>query len=80
MSGTVDEREKAEREVAFATAAVRATVIRLCEAEVDLRLVARLLARVAGELGAAAALADGAGVEAELGKLVAAMRQAGRKH
>ena len=64
-----------------ATDAIRAAVVGLLrEGEVDPRLVVMAVARVAGELGAAAALAGGQDHEALLGELAEVVREAGREH
>ena len=64
-----------------ATDAIRAAVIRLLqEGEVHPQLVVMAAARVAGELGAAAALAGGQDAEAMLGELDEVVREAGREH
>jgi hypothetical protein len=77
----MDGREEPEEELGLATAAVRATAVRLLgEGEASPRLVARLLARVAGELGAEAALAGGTELEASLASLAEALRRAGADH
>lgn len=74
----VDGEESAAPQLALATDAIRTTVVRLLrEGEAPPRLVAHLLARVAGELGVAAALADGTAVEAALDRLTDAVRRAG---
>ena len=70
--------EESEGELALVTTAIRATVTRLLrENEISPRLVARLLARVAGELGAEASLAVGTEVETSLDVLAEALRRAG---
>ena len=64
-----------------ATEALRATVLRLlCVGEVHPRLIVLAMARVTGELAAAAALAGGEEVEPLLGKLAEVVRHAGREH
>jgi hypothetical protein len=77
----MDGREGTEEELALVTAAIRATVVRLLgEKEASPRLVARLLARVAGELSAEASLAGGTEVEQALTALAEALRRAGADH
>jgi len=64
-----------------ATEAIRAAALRLLqEGEVDPQLVILAAARVTGELGASAALADGMDPEAILGDLADFVRHAGREH
>ena len=81
---TIRTEEKTEvrelGEQAQATAdAIRATVLRLLrDGEVHPHLIVLAVARVAGELGASAALAAGEDVEAMLGDLAEVLRQAGQ--
>ena len=64
-----------------ATEAIRAAVVRLLrEGEVHPYLIVAATARVAGELGAAAALAGGQDHETVLGELAEVGREAGREH
>ena len=84
----VAEEEEAEadagdlgEQLEAATDAIRAAVVGLLrEGEVDPRLVVMAVARVAGELGAAAALAGRQDHEALLGELAEVVREAGRVH
>src|SRR3954454_23325242 len=60
---------------------IRATVVRLLlDGGVRPQLVALAVARVAGELGASVAVADGLELERVLGELADFMRKAGREH
>ena len=60
---------------------VRATVLRLLhDGGVSPRLVALAVARVAGELGAGIAVADGLGLERVLGELADFVGRAGWEH
>jgi hypothetical protein len=60
---------------------IRVTVVRLLrEGGVRPPLVALAVARVAGELGASTAVADGLALERVLGELAEYMRRAGREH
>ncbi len=69
------------RQAEEAADAIRAAVLRLLkEGEVHPRLVVLAVARVAGELGAAAALAGGEDAEALLDALAGFVREAGREH
>jgi hypothetical protein len=79
-AGEAEGREL-EAQAEAAADAIRAAVLRLLkEGEVDLRLVVLAAARVAGELGAAAALAGGEDAGQVLGGLAEVVRQAGREH
>ena len=81
MAEDEPEQEKFEAQMAAATEAVRATVLRLLqEGKVHPQLLILVVARVAGELGASAALASGQEVEKLLGKLAEVLQQAGRDH
>ncbi len=69
------------RQAEEAADAIRAAVLRLLkEGEVHPRLVVLAAARVAGELGAAAALAGGEDAGEVLGALAEVVREAGREH
>jgi hypothetical protein len=69
-----------EAQMRAATEALRETVLRLLRAgEVHPRLIVLAVARVTGEL-AAAALAGGQELEPLLGKLAEVVRHAGREH
>jgi hypothetical protein len=70
-----------EAQAEAAADAIRAAVLRLLkEGEVHPRVVVLAAARVAGELGAAAALAGGEDAEEVLGGLAEVVREAGREH
>ena len=79
-----DERAEARElgeQMEAATDAIRAAVIRLLrEGEVHPQLIVMAVARVAGELGAGAALAGGQGLETLLDELAEVVREAGREH
>ena len=61
--------------------AIRAAVVRLLrDGGVRPQLVALTVARVAGELGASVAVADGLALERVLGELADFTREAGREH
>jgi hypothetical protein len=73
-----DEDQDLERQAADA---IRAAALRLLEeGRVHPRLVVLAVARVAGELGASAALAGGEDAEALLAELAGFLREAGREH
>ncbi len=73
------EQEDLGAQMGVATDAIRAAVLRLFrEGEVHPWVVVLAAARVAGELGASAALAGGQDTEGLLGELAGVMRQAGR--
>ena len=75
--GTDD--EEFQKQAQAATDAIRATVLRLLrDGEVHPHLIVLAVARVAGELGASAALAAGEDVEAMLGNLAEVLQQAGQ--
>ena len=75
------EPDELAAQVEAATDAIRAVVLRLLEeGEVHPRLVVLAAARVAGELGAATALAGGEDAGEVLGGLAEVVRQAGREH
>lgn len=79
-----DERTEARElgeQMEAATDAIRAAVIRLLrEGEVHPQLIVMAVARVAGELGAGAALAGGQDLETLLDELAEVVREAGREH
>jgi hypothetical protein len=85
MTIRTDEEEETEaqelQKQAQATGdAIRATVLRLLkEGEVHPQLIVLAVARVAGELGASAALAADEDVEAMLSDLAEMLRQAGQE-
>src|SRR3954470_20933973 len=75
----MDEELDARAEAALD--AIRAAVVRLLrDGGVSPQLVALAVARVAGELGASVAVADGLGLGRVLGELAGFMRRAGREH
>ena len=81
MAGDEPEQEELEAQMKAATTEIRAVVLRLLqEGEVHLQLLILAMTRVAGELGASAALASGREVEELLGKLAKVLQQAGRDH
>lgn len=74
------EEQQLEAQMQAATDAIRAAVLRLLrEGETHPQIVVMAAARVAGELGASAALAGGNDVEKLLGELAEVLRQAGRE-
>ena len=79
MAGDEPEQEELEAQMEAATEAICAALLRLLqEGQVHPQLLALAVTRVAGELGASAALASGQGVEELLGELAAVLQQAGR--
>ena len=79
--GEESEAQKLGEQAQAAADAIRATVLRLLkEGEVHPHLIVLAVARVAGELGASAALAAGEDVEVMLGSLAKVVRDAGREH
>jgi hypothetical protein len=81
MAGEEPEQEELEAQMEAATEAICATVLRLLqEGQVHPQLLVLAVTRVAGELGASAALASGQSVEALLGELAGVLQQAGRDH
>jgi hypothetical protein len=73
--------EELEAQMQAATDAIRAAVLRLLrEGEVHPQVIVLAAARVAGELGASAALAGGQAVEKLLSDLAEALQQAGQEH
>src|SRR3954466_2031794 len=75
MSEVLDAQAEAALDV------LRAAVIRLLrDGGVSPRLVALAMVRVAGELGASVAVADGLALERVLGELADFTRRAGREH
>jgi hypothetical protein len=78
---TVADEETLAAQAEEAADAIRAAALRLLkEGEVHPRLVVLAVARVAGELGAASALAGGEDAEALLDALAGFLREAGREH
>ena len=81
MAGDEPEQEKLEAQMAAATEAIRAVVLRLLqEGRVHPQLLILAVTHVAGELGASAALASGQEVEKLLAELAEVLQQAGRDH
>ncbi len=81
MAGDEPEQEKLEAQMAAATEAIRATVLRLLqEGKVHPQLLILAVTQIAGELGASAALASGQKVKKLLGELAEVLQQAGRDH
>ena len=79
--GNEPDQEQLEVQMQAATDAIRATVLRLLrDGEVHPQVIVLAAARVAGELGASAALAGGQDVEKLLGELADVVRQAGHEH
>ena len=76
---TADDEAELEAQMEAATDTIRAAVLRLLQdGGIHPQLVVLALARVAGEVGAGAALAGGQDVETMVGELTEVMRQAGR--
>jgi hypothetical protein len=81
MAGEEPEQRELAAQMETATDAIRAAVLRLLrDGGTHPRLVVLAAAAVAGELGAAMALADGQDLEAVLGELAEVVRHAGREH
>ncbi len=81
MAGNEPEQEKLKAQMAAATEAIRATVLRLLQEDrVHPQLLILAVTQIADELGASAALASGQGVEELLGELAEVLQQAGRDH
>ena len=77
MADDKPEQQELAAQMEAATAAIRATVLRLLQdGDVHPQLVVLAVARVAGELGASAALAS----EELLRELARVLQQAGRAH
>jgi hypothetical protein len=75
-----EEQRDLETQIETASEAIRGTVLRLLqEGQVHPQLIVLTMARVAGELGASAALAGGQDTEKMLGELAEIMREAGRE-
>ena len=75
------EQPELEAQMEVATTAIRAAVLRLLrEGEIHPQIIVMAATRVAGGLGAAAALASGQDIEGLLDDLAEALRQAGREH
>jgi hypothetical protein len=81
MTNQASEDQDLEAPMRAATEALRETVLRLLRAgEVHPQLIVLAMARMTGELAAAAALAGGQEFEPLLGKLAEVVRHAGREH
>ena len=81
MTNEEPEQQELEAQMEVTTDAIRAAVLRLLrEGEVHPQVIVLAVARVAGELGASAALAGGQDVEKLLGELADVVRQAGQEH
>jgi hypothetical protein len=81
MAEDEPDREQLEAQMEIAVDTIREAVMRLLrEGEVHPHLIIMAAARVAGGLGAAAALASGQDIEGLLDDLAEALRQAGREH
>jgi hypothetical protein len=75
------DQEQLEAQMEAAVGAIREAVLRLLRGgEVHPHIIVMAVTRVAGELGAAAALAAGQDVEGLLNELADVLRQAGREH
>jgi hypothetical protein len=80
MADDEPDEEQLEAQMETAVDAIREAVTRLLrEGEVHLQIVVMAATRVAGGLGAAAALASGQDIEGLLDDLAEALRQAGRE-
>jgi hypothetical protein len=81
MTGEEPEQEELEAQMEAATTAIHAVVLRLLqEGRVHPQLLILAVTRIAGELGASAALASGQEVEKLLGELAEVLQQTGRDH
>ena len=81
MADEEPEQQELEAQMETAVDAIREAVLRLLrEGEVHPQIVVMATTRVAGGLGAAAALASGQDIEGLLDDLAEALRQAGREH
>ena len=81
MTNEAAEDQDLEAPMRAATEALRETVLRLLRVgEVHPQLIVLAVARVTGELAAAAALAGGEAVEPLLDKLAEVVRHTGREH
>jgi hypothetical protein len=77
----MDEAEELEAQAEATLDALRAAVVRLLsDGGVSPQLLALAVARVASELGASVAVADGLALERVLGELADFMARAGREH
>ena len=81
MADEEPEQQEVEAQMEIAVGTIRGAVLRLLrEGEVHPQIIIMAAARVAGGLGAAAALASGQDIEGLLDDLAEALRQAGREH
>ena len=81
MAEDEPDREQLEAQMETAVDAIREAILRLLrEGEVHPQIIVMAAARVAGGLGAGAALASGQDLEGLLDDLAEALRQAGREH
>ena len=81
MADEEPDQEQLEAQMETAVEAIRGTVLQLLrEGEVHPQIVIMAATRVAGGLGAAAALASGQDIEGLLDDLAEVLRQAGREH
>ena len=81
MADEEPDQEQLEAQMETAVEAIRGAVLQLLrEGEVHPQIVIMAATRVAGGLGAAAALASGQDIEGLLDDLAEALRQAGREH
>jgi hypothetical protein len=75
-----EEQQDLEAQMEIAAEVIGGAVLRLLrEGQVHPQLIVLTMARVAGELGASAALAGGQDTEKLLGELAKIMREAGRE-
>ena len=81
MADEEPDQEQLETQMETAVDAIREAILRLLrEGEVHPQIIVMAAARVAGGLGAGAALASGQDLEGLLDDLAEALRQAGREH
>jgi hypothetical protein len=81
MTGDEPEQKELEAQMETATDAIRAAVVRLLrEGKVHPQVIVLAAARVAGELGASAALAAEQNAEELLGDVAEFLQHAGRAH
>jgi hypothetical protein len=81
MAEDEPDRDQLEAQMETAVDAIREAILRLLrEGEVHPQIIVMAAARVAGGLGAGAALASGQDLEGLLDDLAEALRQAGREH
>jgi hypothetical protein len=81
MADEEPDQEQFEAQMETAVDAIREAVLRLLrEGEVHPQIIVMAATRVAGGLGAGAALASGQDIEGLLDELADVLRQAGREH